>query len=317
MVVCQVPKCQVIEHQLSKSGAHPQQMPPFRWEDIDHSLVSLKLTESADDIHRKITEHETRIRFENRHNLNDGAIPSLILRMKQEHADGRAQQVYEIYCDVWRTQGHAKSADFLRAVSARAIRTTLRACACAIAGEFLRLAKRTSLPDAIRDAHLLAHELKMQRLQGRWERRLEAEAKECDHGERTKNLSTNAVSGTSSAPLCSDEGTNLSRTPDRRSPAVRNARSPSLDYRSELKRAVALHLTKDPNASDLSICRGLDADGAVELPESLTGGVRERLFVAAYKDPRRRHALENTFSKVRADMRDRGLLGKKQPGRHQ
>ena len=97
-------------------------MPPFQWEDIDHSLVSLRLTELAEDMHRKIREEEARIQFENRHNLNDNAVPSLVLRMKQEHADAQAQHVYEIYCDVWRTQGHAKSADFLRAVSARAIK---------------------------------------------------------------------------------------------------------------------------------------------------------------------------------------------------
>jgi hypothetical protein len=86
-------------------------MPPFQWEDIDHSLVNLKLTDSAEDMHRKIKEDEGRIRFENRHNLNDNAVPSLVLRMEQEHADARAQEVYEIYCDAWLTQGHVKSAD--------------------------------------------------------------------------------------------------------------------------------------------------------------------------------------------------------------
>jgi len=100
-------------------------MPPFRWEDIDHSLVNLKLSESAEDMHRKIKEDEKRIQFENRHNLNDGAVPSLVLRMKQEHADARARQVYETYCDVWQKQGQVKSADFVRAVSSGAIKVTI------------------------------------------------------------------------------------------------------------------------------------------------------------------------------------------------
>ena len=111
-------------------------MPPFQWEDIDHSLVSLKLTESAEDMHLKIKEDEARIQFENRDNLNSNAVPSLVLRMKQESADAYAQQVYEIYCDVWRTQGHAKSAALVRAVCARGVMPTLRARAGAIAGEF-------------------------------------------------------------------------------------------------------------------------------------------------------------------------------------
>ena len=184
---------------LRRSALLHKQMPPFQWEDIDHSLASLKLTESAEDMHRKIKEDEARIQFENRHNLNDNAIPSLVLRMKQEHADAQAQQVYEIYCDVWRTQGHAKSAAFVRAVSARAIRAMLRARAGAIAGEFVRFAKRTSFPETIRDAHMLAHRLKMQRLQSRWERRLEAEAKECEHAERIESLRSKMPAGDSFA----------------------------------------------------------------------------------------------------------------------
>jgi integrase len=174
-------------------------MPPFQWEDIDHSLVSLKLTESSEKMHRKIKEDEARIQFENRHNLNGNAVPSLVLRMKQEHADAQAQQVYEIYCNVWQTQGHAKSAAFVRAVSARAIRATLRARAGAIADEFLRFAKRTSFPDTIRDAHVLAHRLKMQRLQSRWERWLEAEAKECEHAERIESMRSEMPAGRSLA----------------------------------------------------------------------------------------------------------------------
>jgi hypothetical protein len=165
----------------------------FQWENIDHSLVSLKLTDLAEKMHSEIRLEEERIRFANRHNLNDNAIPSLVLRMKHERADECARKAYEIYC----------------------------------------------------------------------------------------------------------------------SPADRKTQSTSLNYRSELKRAVALLLIKDPNVSDLNISRGLDADGAVELPQSLTGDGQRRLFIAAYKDPRYRHRLEVTFSRVRKDMRDRGLLGKK------
>jgi hypothetical protein len=180
-------------------------MPPFRWEDIDHSLVNLKLSESAEDMHRKIKEDERRIQFENRHNLNDGAVPSLVLRMKQKYVDARAQQVYETYCDVWQKQGQVKSADFVRAVFARAIKAAIRARARAIAGEFLRFATRTSFPAKIRDAHLLAHRLEMQRLETRWARRLEAEAKECKHAERIEILSSQNSSTPSSATKLSPE----------------------------------------------------------------------------------------------------------------
>lgn len=91
-----------------------------------------------------------------------------------------------------------------------------------------------------------------------------------------KNSSSAAISETRPTSLASDEALNLPRTLDRHSPANRKTQSISLNYRSELKRAVALLLTKDPNVSDLNICRGLDADGAVELPQSLTGGGQRR-----------------------------------------
>ena len=99
----------------------------FQWENIDHSLVSLKLTDLAEKTHSEIRLEEERIRFENRHNLNDNAVPSLILRMKQERADEWARKAYEIYCGVWQTQGHLKSGAFVRAVCSRGIVPMLRA----------------------------------------------------------------------------------------------------------------------------------------------------------------------------------------------
>lgn len=82
--------------------------------------------------------------------------------------------------------------------------------------------------------------------------------------------------------------------------------APRLNYRSELKRAVSVQLTRKPDAADLEICRALDDAGAVELPASMTDGVN-RLFEYAYKG-RHRHKLEITISRVRTDMRAKGLI---------
>ena len=51
----------------------------FRWEDIDHSLVALKLVDLAEEMRGRITADERRIRFENRLNLNSNTVPSLVL----------------------------------------------------------------------------------------------------------------------------------------------------------------------------------------------------------------------------------------------
>jgi hypothetical protein len=81
-----------------------------------------------------------------------------------------------------------------------------------------------------------------------------------------------------------------------------------LNYRSALKRAIALQLTRNPGASDLQICRDLDAEGAVELPHRWRKPDGGRLFFDAYMDLTRRHKVEISISKVRADMRRSGLL---------
>jgi hypothetical protein len=88
-----------------------------------------------------------------------------------------------------------------------------------------------------------------------------------------------------------------------------SAVSPLLEYRSETKRAILVQLTKKPKATDLEVCRGLDADGAAELPVSWRpNSSGDRLFANSYMDRSTRGKIERTISKVRADMRARGLL---------
>src|SRR5664279_833545 len=78
-------------------------MPLFRWEDIDHSLVRLRLIDLAEKMHSQIKADERHIQFENRGNLNSNTVPSLVLKMKQDRADEWTRRVYEIYCAVWQT----------------------------------------------------------------------------------------------------------------------------------------------------------------------------------------------------------------------
>jgi hypothetical protein len=170
-----------------------QEMPLFRWEDVDHSLVSLRLTELAEEMRNQIEADERRIQFENRGNLNSNTVPSLVLEMKQNRADDMARRVYEIYSDVWKTQGHAKSAAFVRAVYLHGIVPVLRGRTGGIASDFAMFATRTSFPIDIGKAHLQSHRLKMLRLESRWHRRIEIEAKELEHFERTATLAQQEI----------------------------------------------------------------------------------------------------------------------------
>jgi hypothetical protein len=80
-------------------------------------------------------------------------------------------------------------------------------------------------------------------------------------------------------------------------------------YRSGIKRAILIELTKNPGASDLEVCRGLDADGSIDLPRTLQAEKKDRPFVAAYSNRlSSRRRVEVAISKVRTDLRKRGLL---------
>jgi hypothetical protein len=98
-------------------------------------------------------------------------------------------------------------------------------------------------------------------------------------------------------------------------PAGKNNRRPRpksdrllSSYRSEIKRAILTQLALNPKATDVEICRGLDADGSVELPSTWRSKVSDRGFFDAYSDAVRRHKVEVTISKVRKDLRWQGLL---------
>jgi hypothetical protein len=170
-------------------------MSSFNWEDIDHSLVQLKTTTLAEKMHKSIQRAEACIRYKSRGNLNDCAVPTLILRMKQRNADRSARRIYAIYCDVWQTQGYPKSAAFIREVCSQAVVPAIRARANAIAGEFAMFAWRTNFSPEIGEAMLKSLDRDMKQLQSRWERQLEAEAKECEHAERRRLREALGASG--------------------------------------------------------------------------------------------------------------------------
>lgn len=80
----------------------------------------------------------------------------------------------------------------------------------------------------------------------------------------------------------------------------------SLNYRSELKGAIALVLARHPKADDRQVCHFLD-DERLEIPDSLKTAANEQFFESVYLGPNR-HRLESQISKVRVDMRNRGLF---------
>jgi hypothetical protein len=208
-------------------------MPPFRWEAIDHSLVRLKLADLAEEMRSQIRRDERRIHFENRRNLNDMAGSYQILGMKQQRADEKARRTYEIYCEVLRSQGETKSAAFIRAVSLRVIQRILRSRENAIAGELRSESRRRGSQSQVYNLMLIGHRFTMKKLQETWRRRLEIEAKECEHAEHTNTPSTVALGTTSSADNESNaRNPNNAYTPDdkiqRRALIIKKVQNPQV-----------------------------------------------------------------------------------------
>ena len=209
----------------------------FRWEDIDHTLVSLKLSELAEEMRNREKTDERRIRFDNRGNLNNCTVPSLVLEMKRNHAEEWTRRTYEIYCEVWEIQGQVKSAAFVRAVSTRRILPGLQARSSAIAADFSMFAGRTSFPGDLSKAYLKGHELHMLRLQDRWRRRLEAEAKTCEHAERRKSLSSQAQAG--DTPLALGNAPSSQENPD-------TLQAPQAEPAEQTQREAVIKKIKNP-----------------------------------------------------------------------
>jgi hypothetical protein len=69
-----------------------------------------------------------------------------------------------------------------------------------------------------------------------------------------------------------------------------------------------LVLTKNPRATDAEVCRLLDADGGEKLPIGWRKRREDRSFFDAYTEPTTKRKIEIAISKIRRDLRDRGLL---------
>jgi hypothetical protein len=125
----------------------------------------------------------------------------------------------------------------------------------------------------------------VERLQGKWEKKLSAEM--------------HAQSSTLplSLPKVVPTVTGANSRPKNR-----------LNYRSKVRRAIQAELIKNPNATNIAICRALDADGNAELPRNWQPKPGEREFVKAYNDRAIRPRIEKMISKVRAEMRNMQLL---------
>jgi hypothetical protein len=103
------------------------------------------------------------------------------------------------------------------------------------------------------DAQLAKFGQVMIRLEHKWKTKFEIAAREW------KLANPSAPAETERKGLSNTAGRSTKHDANRRS---------RLRYTSGVKRAVLIQLTRNPSATDLEICRALDGDGAVELPDN-------------------------------------------------
>lgn len=278
----------------------------FSWGLIDHTLVGLKLSELSEEMRKSINAEENQIRSDNRLNQNSQAVPTLLVQMQERRTNEWAEKTYKLYCEVWEKQGFTKTPEFVRAVSAHAIPVIIAARKSAVIGRLSMERARTGALIEPHNARMASFERSMRRLAARWAKKLEIEARECEHRDRTAQPKSEA-SGMPVTVGTRLEGEAVKPQPTG-TPEPLSGTKPALPgktmkrYRSQLKRAIFVALIRNPQSTDLQVCRSIDDDGSAEL------NGEDRTLESAYKEPKRRSKLEVAISKVRRDMRERGLL---------
>lgn len=164
---------------------------------IDKRLVTLRRVGLSIEMNKKIKTEGRRIRFENRMDLNGTAASALLLQMEVECTNEWAGKLYEIYCDVWKTQGQRKTSHFIQSYCRPAIMRLIEVRTGSASHQYFISAATRSVEGRLRDAYLKDLKLQMVKLVGSWKRKLEIEARECEQAERTSRQSVDGSTGPS------------------------------------------------------------------------------------------------------------------------
>lgn len=328
----------------SPVASDPAMQPVYVTRQIDprhSSLVRDKLRVAVREAQQGIRKRAGEITFDNRFNRNRTSVESQIIRMWEEEIEALVAKCYEILCHHWGLLGHARTGAFVRYSFAILERTIGRLASSAAHEAGMAHRRRGSLGRNFAEVYKNSGSS----IRDRWLEKLDLEARDLDLAACTKakqsspvvplrnvsNKSGNALSPVKPNSSSPPEFLSLVGARDRSSRQSATARSePASEqvgqehasrtsksvgllskYRSELKRAILIQLTKNPRARDVEVCRGLDADGAVEIPQGWKASGVGRSFAKAYLNPELRRRIEIAISKIRSDLRECRLLDRR------
>jgi hypothetical protein len=95
--------------------------PTFRWEDLDHRLIDLKLSKLAEQMQAAITDDERLVQAETIKKGNSAYFLPAFFEKQEQRTREWARNVYETYCEVWQLQGGTMTLAFVKAVYERAV----------------------------------------------------------------------------------------------------------------------------------------------------------------------------------------------------
>jgi hypothetical protein len=264
---------------------------PFRWEDLDQRLLSPKLERLAIEMHKRIADAERRIDSEVARSGNTAGYLSRLFDFHEQLTDEWANRTYTACCEACEQQNRPITPAFIRAVRDEAIVPLIATRNSTVLWQVdLRGTRTRQKPNA---GALGAWRRKMGSLAARWCNDLEAKAVATEYRAVGQQQESPKQSAAVASP--SSQAT--------RGNAKRAAGTAPTPYRSKLKRLIAIQLGQNPGATDLEICRALDADGGLELPMGWKSNSQNRLFADAYLDAGRRNKIQVAISKIRRDLR--------------
>jgi len=158
------------------------------WKTIDHSLVSLKLSDAAGEIHEQMEELRRQVRARVAQSRNDAGLGPGLLEVELSHMRRWAESLQRIYLEVWQRQGRAETPLFVRTVWEKAIAPAIDGRLSASRCMFENLAARTRRALSAADQGNSTRQMRI--LRGELARRVEIRAKELEYALATTRSAT-------------------------------------------------------------------------------------------------------------------------------
>jgi hypothetical protein len=139
----------------------------FRWEDLDHQLINLKLAGLSELIQAAIAEDERLVQAETAKKGNSAYFLPAFFEKQEQRTREWARKVSETYCEVWQLQGGTRTLAFVKAVYDRAVVSLIAARQGSAESQVMLRATRTGsthnpqLPGAVGRWHRQIQDLRV------------------------------------------------------------------------------------------------------------------------------------------------------------